>query len=384
MADGRGRQGQGSVGTQGLLVRPQDIDTRAIRGVVGIMYAGRSGSFLLSNLFDSHPQILSCPPHSIRTAPWELHNYVAVAQRQSSGDDQFWAGLIGLFPRLFLGADHSDILGVTESPPKLGVNREAYGPVLERILTRTIEKYGALRISDIFVAIHLAYAEALGRVLQTDRPYIIWQRHAPIKHAKEAQMVGSTLPNPSLITAIRSPYKALDSALAHALVVKAVGDTAGTVNDVLISFGKSVLRKDVACPQYVVRFEDMHRHTEKTMRALCDIYGIDFLPSLLETTLDGGEYRFPTNGRFVTGVNPALIDDDGNYSVLTVRDIEALEPFLGPFCEKYGYRSKPLPSITTRHRSEPLLGDLPDEVLQYLQRVQQAGADDLPALIAPF
>jgi hypothetical protein len=368
------------------MIRPQDIDTRAIRGIVGIMYCGRSGSVLLGNLLDSHPQILSCPPHSLKTAPKQLHNYIVKAKKRRSGDDELLAGLVDLFPCLFPEGDHSGLLGVTASPQKLGVNREAYGQVLGRILARTSEKYDGLTTADIFIAIHLAYAEVLGRTMQTDRPYIIWHRHAPLSTPEEASFYGAIFPNLSLITAIRSPYKTIDSALTHALHGEAAGDAAGDiVDDVLVSFVRSALKKDVACPQYAVRFEDLHRQTEKTMRALCDIYGIDFLPSLLETTLDGEEYRFPTNGRFVTGVNPALIDDDGKYAVLTARNIETLEPFVEGFCEKYGYRSKPLDSasITTRNRSQsdPLFTALPSKALEYLWKLRQAGLEDLAPLV---
>jgi hypothetical protein len=201
----------------------------------------------------------------------------------------------------------------------------------------------------------------------------------------EAPLYETILPNLSLLTTVRSPYKTIDSHLAHTLSGPASSDIAGAYDAVLVAFSMSALRKDLGCLQNAVRFEDLHRQTEKTMRALCDLYGITFSPILLETTLDGEEYRFPTNGRFVTGVNPEMLDDDGKYAMLAASDLAHLEPFVERFCEKYGYRSKPLDSasIVTRNRSQsdPLVTQLSPEALEGLWKMRRAGPEDFPALV---
>jgi len=97
-----------------------------IDGVPAIQYFGRSGSYLLSSLFDSHPQILSLPPHSFMRA----HRFITEAYRNYKDRNQIiehlYEELVSRFPLLFKynkenAAAHSETLFECASMMHFGI-----------------------------------------------------------------------------------------------------------------------------------------------------------------------------------------------------------------------------------------------------------------------
>ena len=120
------------------------IDTQldSFHGVASIQFCGRSGSYLLSNLLDSHPNLLSCPPHSLHNAFDKIHSQIAMsAQKGSKGFvvKNFVSDICKTFPMLFeLDSENlqqqEKFLGQACHNMTYGVSKNQFCVVLEKYI----------------------------------------------------------------------------------------------------------------------------------------------------------------------------------------------------------------------------------------------------------
>ena len=153
-----------------------------ISGVSSIQFSGRSGSYLLSNLFDSHPNILSCPPHSLHDGLKHLNHILhASSLKKTVKVEQFAQSICDKFPCLFVLSDqnkemHEKLLGKkSANAMKYGVNQGRFLTYLTDYLYFLI-KQKIFTISNVFKCIHLAYAECLDKEILPNS-WILWQQH---------------------------------------------------------------------------------------------------------------------------------------------------------------------------------------------------------------
>ena len=87
----------------------EEVDLRMIKSTLVIMYCGRSGSYLLSNLMDGHSEILSCPPHSIAKVIENISVILLDARKKSQlvTPDYLVKGIVEHQPFLFKETDHT-------------------------------------------------------------------------------------------------------------------------------------------------------------------------------------------------------------------------------------------------------------------------------------
>ena len=288
-------------------MRIDQIDLRKIKSTLIVLYCGRSGSYLFSNLMDSHPEVLSCPPDSleniIERVIRTLHSY----QKDPTlfTPDKLINQLILDCPNLFIETSKKNLNGDIVEKLSTGVPQEIFREKATSLLTSHINRYGFPIISsDIFSLVHWGYALALGREMNTEQPVICWQRHN-IVTADKGPVYASNVINPIFITAVRRFEDALDS---HLLVMKEYFDDQRELCETMFSqFVFTLCQKEISVPQYAIKFEDMHRNTEKLMSAVCKTLNINYHPILLDTTLDGEPYYFEKSpGKFVSGVNQKL------------------------------------------------------------------------------
>ena len=304
------------------------VNLRNIKSTLIVMYCGRSGSYLFSNLMDQHPEVLSCPPDSLEHIIERLIHVISRYQLhpQTFTPDHLIETVIKATPNLFNDADRKDLEGNIIQDSSVGVSKEAFKNFAKEILVSHLSMYNkSITACDIFVLIHWSYALSQGREISEVNPVICWQRHTIVTRER-GPLYASNVINPIFITAVRRFEDALDS---HLLVMKYEFDNKVDLFTTLVSqFIFNLSLKDIAVPQYAIKFEDMHINTEQIMLRLCDRLNIKFDPILLETTLDGKLYEFEkAPGQFVTGLNKDLTKKC-SYDFLTDSDIVLLNLIL--------------------------------------------------------
>lgn len=276
--------------------------------IVAIGYWGRSGSYLLSNLLDGHPEILAVPPHALQ---WAVHYLVMwFSERDEFSEattlDAFVPDFIKAFPNLF--ADSQEPFYQTlircgrdrEIAP--GVDRDAFAANFRSCL-QGLHQRGKLTLANMFRAIHVAYAAASGQNLSTEAPIIVWQIHdLRVQHRTLFREILGPI---RFILCARYPEKSLDAYLQAHLsrppyALKLMRVPRNLVRYLLENDHKAAEDEAVS----VIRFEDMHNNTEAVMRALALWLGLRWDPCLLETTCDGKIIWFKSGSKYVTGTRP--------------------------------------------------------------------------------
>ena len=323
------------------------IDLRKIKSTLIVLYCGRSGSYLFSNLMDSHPEVLSCPPDALENIIENVIKILFSYQQNPSlfTPDKLVDQLISDCPNLFIENNKKKPKSCLVAKLSRGITKEIFREKATALLMSHINRHGfPVLCSDIFSLIHWAYALSLGRDMNTKQPIICWQRHNVVT-VKKAPIYASNVINPIFITTVRRFEDALDS---HLVVMGEYFNTQRELCEVIFSqLVYNLCKRELNTQQYAVKFEDMHKNTEKVMSAICKILGINYDPILLDTTLDGEQYYFEKSpGNFVTGVNKKL-KKKMSFDLLNEADILLLNLLLKRDYMFYNYELSSLSQLGT-------------------------------------
>ena len=314
----------------------EQIDLRRVKNISGICYSGRSGSYLLSNLFDSHSSVLSCPPHSLHNSPFTIIEILKHVQANNISDSKSIISLIvKTHGYIFDGAEHASMLGEPYKKHPVGVDEDKFATFALKILNCHIQKYKNLCPQDLFVLIHWAYESCKDNPITEKFPSIVWQRHIPLNQ-EQCAILENEFSNLFLITCIRRLENSFDSHLVHHIEEKPFGSPQDIFFTLIEQFCLSISKKTIKHPQYAVKFEDLHLNTEHTMRKLCNLLDIKFENILCETTLDGSPFHFYKNGNTITGTNKNL-STEVKTKMLTSADIYFMQIYFKKFFEAYSY-----------------------------------------------
>ncbi|MEO5375157.1 MAG: hypothetical protein H7840_12915 [Alphaproteobacteria bacterium] len=283
----------------------------AIRLTVSIEATGRSGSILLSNLFDGHPEVLSVPPYALSFYFEEFSEFLKMMDDNhleiSSNDVCIF--IVKTFPYLFSETDHCTPGSTVHSDTcPVGVHVEYFKKYFSRCID-SLSTRDEVSIGNVFKAIHVAYAAAIGRNITARNPIIVWQRHFIYGTITESQ-VSALVGNMVFFITVRLPHVSTNQLFRHACtapIKQDGGDYGFSCSGVLYSQVSGANRGKRPYPTFVIRFEDMHSRTEQLMRSLASYLGLIFDPILLETTLDGKPFYFSVRGMSVTGTSPDII-----------------------------------------------------------------------------
>jgi hypothetical protein len=210
---------------------------------------------------------------------------------------------------------------------------------LELMLSR---RPGGIGRPSLIKAVHVAYAAARRRPVSTTEPVLVWNVHAinPVETLK------SLHPDIRFVSTVRFPEKAIDSELFAFCFQSPNFDTPEIVRRNLAVVFE--MDRPLAARHVAIRFEDMHCDPERTTRALASWIGVEWEPSLLESSIDGEPYYFPrqyvhtkpgSDARGVTGLSPerAL---DRSYSTLGPADRLLIRLVLKRHYADWGYDSR--------------------------------------------
>lgn len=338
----------------------ENIDLRHLKHIAAICYAGRSGSYLLSNLFDGHSSLLSCPPHALHNSPFTLYNILKyIVERRISDLDTMISLIVQNHPLLFKDANHEEFLGKPYANIPVGVNKEKFISNALVILNSHIKKYDSFGVQDLFVLVHWAYESCKENCNFPKNPSIIWQRHLPLSE-KQGRFLKTEFDSFLTLTCVRRLECAIDSHLVHHIYEKPKGTKEEVFKLILHQFCSSIQKKNAGYPQFAIKFEDLHLNTRNVMQKLSDLIGVSYEKIFEETTLDREPFYFYKNGEMITGTNKTL-PTKSVLKVLTQADVQFFQIYFSKFYEAYLYDVEPsnMQNIINSEGLSPIFGSIP-------------------------
>lgn len=264
----------------GAFLRAQAVPMKS--PLILISQAHRSGGTLLSQLFDGHPA-LAAHPHELKTG---------------YPTDEDWSPV-----EVALGADknfrmlfESKVIawirdGYTKGK-RDGERRALFMiPKLQYVIFQELfQKYPPRSPRDIFNCYFAAY---FGGWLNYDgdlagKRWITAFAPRLAQHEKSVEKFFACYPDGKLIQIVREPLTWYPSAKLHRSSVRA-SLNARQIVDQWVASAFSLLRNKSRYGDSVIvlRFDDLVRRTEATMRWLAQVLEIDFDPILLQPTFNG-------------------------------------------------------------------------------------------------
>jgi hypothetical protein len=282
------------------LVAPQSIES-----ILAIAFFGRSGSYFLHSLLDSHPNIINMP------GDWISRYY------------HFWnefgdlppSALIEKFKEYFLvyfdpvAGDPENLAHLKE----LGANRDQSIGVDQSIFTRILESILGESESSVsrklfFQSIHVAYATALGQRIDTSRPpIIVFAIHGAQGH-KVTPLI-EDFPETRFITMLREPTQGMNAIFRVGIEtqdIRAAAMGAGVIGGGC--FGGWQLGLSSARSR-AIKLEDLHRDGRKVLEKLCEWANIPWHDNLLKSTFDGKQWWNVKGSPQVSGFNLNMITE---------------------------------------------------------------------------
>lgn len=310
-----------------------------INRAISIHFCTRSGSYLLGSLFDYHSEVIGLPPYNFSFVFKVLYSLL---KNSSHLPILFIINtIIESCPFLFSkwGESREDrLFGLFYKfvPPgnKMGTDVKGFRKKMEQSLA-SLKERGKLSFVNILKSIFVSYSFSKKGPLKTQNPILIFQFHET-KNSQLRWMELSFKEYWALIC-IRHPIDGLSSHFEHILFEQKMGsaDTFSSLISYFIYIANSKKTKNVIG----VRFEDIHRDTESTMKKLASLIGIKWDPILVRSTIDGLTWCWQKNYHVMIGTNPKI----GLLS--TTKKMNSFDKWrlslaFEPYLKKWGYPIK--------------------------------------------
>ena len=352
-------------------LRPEEL-----RRVVSIHYYGRSGSLFLQSLLDNHPELLMIPGTYMTGFYrfWEMFGQLPAIKMMAA----FITNYDVLFdarspiPVFHVGANAGISLGFDAmgdgQDHTLGVDQGVFIECLLAHVVRVCSDPNTERISRRYFlqAVHVAYAEALGREIPSKDPVLVLQTHNPYFEEVEAlyEDFGEGI---KFLHCLREPVQTLGSWYAHWWEVCTGTNPKGAPQQLQLagaSMARGIDRAKPIFAQYAhhfpnesrsrdiiawaientrgVRLEDLHDHPRETLERVIAWLGIEWNDSLLHSTFDGFPWQFRTTGGVtVKGFQTTTISKK-HHRFIPVLDRLRLQLLFADAYETWGYSIHPL------------------------------------------
>ena len=321
--------------------------------MIGNTFWGRSGSFLLCSLFDSHPEVLTLPLSNWSYFTRILLNDLSLFSTLSS--DEFSNRLLDNIPYLTEEGNEKDPWSIINSPGtiiqkigdevgkdiKIGAKRSVLQKCLSQMFDDVKNKGNLFKLSTLINILHIGYALSKGRTIKTKTPIILYSLH---DYEPEIIEILSKEYIFMLMVSVRNPKKTLDSHLYHHLFESTHSNHMWTVIHLyktLYYSGQVVrgLRRD---QHIAIKFEDLHNKTEIVMKALCKKFNLNWDPILLSSTIDGKVWWMERENFLVSGPNPNFISQKKHLRVLKENDKIIFSCLFRDYEHAWKYNTDPL------------------------------------------
>jgi Sulfotransferase family len=258
-------------------------DVPAMDRIAAILMWGRSGSLLLASYLDGHDDVIMLPESCGQRLYDFFESYRSLPLRDKLIG---YAAIDDTYPRFFEG--------------DFAISPEKYYAAVAAIM----EVYGGLSPDFLesrrafFLFIHVAYNLALGRRPASSRPLIVYAQH--VWDDAMATHLVEDFPLAKFVHTIRDPISSCDGIFHHHLKF--------VEHHIFLPYMALYLLADKDRPQSgmesrtrVIRFEDLHRDIDETMRDLAAWLGLPYQATLLESTFNGVPWVVTRDGEAWTG-----------------------------------------------------------------------------------
>jgi hypothetical protein len=249
------------------------FDVAGMDRAVAIIACGRSGADLVASYLDGHVDVIGLPPlHGDRIYQFferyqslSLHDKLICYPVFSA--DSFYSDFFqGTFP--IAAADYySTVKALFEVyrnwPPEFLESRRAF-----------------------FQFLHVVYCVALGRRPASPHPLIVYPQHA--WNDQLARRFVEDFPQARFVHTVRDPIPNCGRSFDYRFNVSGGPERFLTAAYVIWNLTqRDRPHRGMESRTLAIRFEDLHLHLEKTMRALADCLGLLYRSSLLDSTFNG-------------------------------------------------------------------------------------------------
>jgi hypothetical protein len=242
------------------------FDVAGMQRAVAIFYYGRSGSILLGSYLDGHDDVIMLATNRSQ----KMYRFFEHYQSLSLHDKLI---CYPVFSTDFFQGDFP--IAAADYYAAINALFEVYG-------NRSLEFLESRRT--FFLFLHVVYCVALGRLPASPDPLIVYAQHE--QDDRSARHLVEDFPQACFIHTVRDPITTCSRFFDHWLV----GENHGIATSWQVIRHLTIADMPHAGMELrtrAIRFEDLHLHLERTMRALVDWLGLPYRSSLLCSTFNG-------------------------------------------------------------------------------------------------
>ena len=278
------------------------FDVAGMERAVAIIACGRSGADLLYSYLDGHEDVLMLPPvlgdriyqFYERYRSLSLHDKL-IAYPVFSADLVYSDFFHGAFP--IVAADYYAAVKALFKvhgnwPPESMESRRAF-----------------------FQFLHVVYCVARHQRPASPHPLIVYAQHAWSDHLAESFV--EDFPQAQFIHTVRDPLTNCSRSFENRFNVTNPDCFLTAAFVIWNVIQRGIPHHGMESRTVAVRFEDLHLHLEKTMRAVADCLGLSYRSSLLESTFNGAPWVVGRKAISWSGARPEQAARDLQYISFT-------------------------------------------------------------------
>ncbi|MDH8678589.1 glycosyltransferase [Fusibacter bizertensis] len=320
----------------------QDIEKAAC-----ISFYGRSGSVFLQSLLDSHPEILMLPGLYLMDYGrfWEnlegnfekkyvlekfykKYEYLVDTKvRYDAPKGEPWVDLAYYCKYDEMGDNQQEIIEINES-------------IFYKEMDRCLSPFKFISRKNLYKAVQIAYFYAIGREYKEKMPpLIIYPMHSALVLGSHHQWFLEDFTNAKILYTVRNPVYNLTSLIKYQKGFDLVNEN--TLITLFYHLGlltgpQMLFEKFKLSNVGVVRLEDLHQDSEKTLKRICEFLDIKWNSVLLESTFNGLKWWNFRDTVSINGFSKSIINRSCD-EFLDQFDVDRIESLLRDILESWEY-----------------------------------------------
>ena len=345
--------------TKKILKESNRVDSDSI-GLIAITHAGRSGSYLMSNIFDSHSQIISLPP-----APCFYYGPIEIIKilerinfssflffHNSKFFRKWWKEILEKFINekfsdIFLfGTNHKGDTGIVEKENILDNESfieweiKSFQKNVRDLLT-AFENLPSPK--QLIFLIYEAYYMSKGLELDKSKlKYICWQLHFT-SDEYDFILLKKYFKNIFLITPVRHPVISMDSMNYAKVQSSQKINYKADLDNLIKAINPNYM--NILFQHILIRFEDLHANTKEVLEYLAKVLNISIEENFFKTTIGGKPFFFRSKNKLISGFNQNIFDNSINLKTLLQEDIKNLEKKCSHIMQEFNYSTIAIKSL---------------------------------------
>ena len=295
------------------------VDLDEINEVYSIQAYNRSGSDFFHSLLDNHPNVLTFPGSIICgyfDNFWPKSNNIDTIEKLI----ELFVNKYKVFFDISSNPERESFCLMSEDEQKKAqVDESKFVFAIKKLLNNIISNNQTISRKTFFKAIHVAYAYALDRKLNSESKLII-VFHLHQVMPERAEGLVQDFPNVIFLHMIRDPIQGTGSHL-KSYYEKGVRSLEGIFWVLDCTFKTWIpIFEECRDNSVAIKLEDLHIDSKKILNKVCSLLNIEWSDTLLKSTFNGVNWKHPghKNEKVIAGFNKIAISrshDDFFYSI---------------------------------------------------------------------